>query len=71
MAVNESCTRMVISTKRGQGDFAIEEYDFRSGKLVQSISCHTGWITCLQFYDETKVVSGSQGTVPPALIRAF
>jgi WD40 repeat protein len=64
LAVNESCTRLVISTKKSNDTYAVEEYDFHSGKLVRSIDCHSGWITCLQFLNDNHVVTGSQGTPP-------
>jgi WD40 repeat protein len=67
LAVNESCTRLVISTKKSNDTYAIEEYDFNSGVLVRSIDCHSGWITCLQFLNDNLVVTGSQGTLRPAL----
>lgn len=60
LAVNESCTRLVISTKKSNDTYAVEEYDFHSGKLVRSIDCHSGWITCLQFLNDNHVVTGSQ-----------
>jgi len=60
LAVNKSCTRLVISTKKGVADFAIEEYNFETGELLRTLSGHQGWITCLKFLDDNRVISGSQ-----------
>ena len=70
LAVNESCTRLVISTKKSNDTYAVEEYDFNSGVLVRSIDCHSGWITCLQFLNDNHVVTGSQGTTKLTLHTA-
>ncbi len=61
LAVSSELERLVISTKKANEDFAIEEYNYETGQLQQSIRSHTGWITCLQFVDERRVISGSQG----------
>jgi WD40 repeat protein len=71
LAVNESCTRLVISTKKGNDTYAIEQYDFQSGQLVRSIDCHSGWITCLHFLNENHVVTGSQGIYPLLLACGY